>query len=406
MISFVSDFTVRALEGAELRASADLFRGSLHTEPINDVQWSHVEKLHEPGRTLGAFADGKLIGTALSFTSSLVVPGGHALPMAAVTAVGVRSDHTRRGVLTELMRVQLKSVAESGFLFAGLHASEAGIYGRFGYGIAAISRTVTVQAKRAVFRPEVPRGGEVRLLVRDEVLEQLPEIYRRVFGARPGMMGRSAGWWSMSYGRRLHGDEHFLVAVHTGPDGADGFVLYTPERDHSGDMSSEVMIRVLDLHGTPAAINDLWRYLLSIDVIGKVSAYVRPLDEPIEAMLVNQHAVSSELDDDLWLRIVDVPRALASREYQDAEPVIIEVTDRLLPNNSDRYLIGPEGAQRTPRAASLAMDVDVLAMLYLGATRASTLASVGRIEVYDPAVLPRVDRLFAADVNASCGTMF
>lgn len=402
----MSDFSVRALEGAELRAASDLFRGSLHTEPVSDDHWEYYNKLSEPGRTLGAFADGRLIGTTLSFTASLVVPGGATLPMAAVTGVGVRADYTRRGVLTELMRAQLTAAAESGYLVAGLHASEGGIYGRFGYGIATTSRSVSVERRRAELRPSVPRSGDVRLLDADEALETLPKIYDRLLGTRPGMMSRPAGWWSMAYERRLRNAEHLLIAVHTGPDGADGFVAYLPVRDSQQPMSGEVTIRVLDLMGEPAAINDLWRFLLSIDLAAKVSAWSRPLDEPVEAMLVNQHAVTSELDDDLWVRILNVPRTLASREYQPAEPVIIEVTDSLLPNNSDRYLISPEGTQRTQRAASLAMDVDALAMLYLGATRASTLAGVGRIEAYDPAVLPHADRLFATGRSAWSGTMF
>jgi predicted acetyltransferase len=402
----VSDFSVRVLEGVELRAASDLFRATVHYEPVTDEQWEYFGRLNEPGRTLGAFADGKLIGTTLAFTSSLTVPGGAALPMAAVTGVGVRSDHTRRGVLTELMRVQLTDMAKSGYLVAGLHASEGGIYGRFGYGIATTSRSVRVDRRRAEFRPSVPRGGDVRLLDPDEVLETLPTLYDRMLGTRPGMISRPASWWAMAYERRLRSTDHFLVAVHTGPDGPDGFVGYLPVRDNPQTMVGEVTIRATDLVGTPAAINDIWRYLLSIDLASNVFAWSRPLDEPVEAMLRNQHAVTSELDDDLWVRIIDVPRTLASRTYQAAEPIVIEVTDSLLPNNSDRYLIGPDGATRTPRAASLAMDVDVLAMLYLGTTRASTLASVGRIEAYDPAVLPHADRLFATDLNAWSGTMF
>jgi predicted acetyltransferase len=402
----VSDFTVRALEAAELRAASDVFRGALHAAPISDEHWNHAVKEYEPSRTFGAFVDGKLVGTTLSFASSLALPGGATAPLAAVTGVGVRADHTRRGLLTELMRTQLRAVAEAGEVFAGLHASEAGIYGRFGYGIGTTTRTITVDAKRAQFRPEVPRGGDVRLLDADEAMDRLPGIYDRLLGDRPGMMGRPAGWWSASYERRMRSEEQFLVAVHTGPDGADGFVGYFPQKDNPNSMAGEVTIRAYDLQGTPAALNDLWRYLLSVDLVSKVSAWARPLDEPLEAMLVNQHAASSELDDDLWVRIIDVPTALAARTYQDADPIVVEVRDRLLPNNSDRYRITPQGTERTKTAAVLAMDADALAMLYLGTTRASALASVGRIEVYDPAALPRADRLFATDVNSWCGTMF
>jgi len=402
----VTDFTVRVLEDAELRTSCDLFRAALHNGPISDEHWKYVVKEYEPGRTLGAFADGRLIGTAMSFGSSLALPGGATPPLAAVTGVGVRADHTRRGVLSELMRTQLIAAADAGDVFAGLHASEGAIYGRFGYGIGTTARTITVQSRRAKLRPEVPRGGEVRLLDADEVLDRVPPLYERMLGTRPGMIARPAGWWSAAYERRLRTEEHELVAVHTGPDGADGFVSYRTQKVDPNSMAGDVMIRAIDLLGTPAAINDLWRYLLSIDLVASVTVFLRPVDEPLEAMLVNQHVVRTELDDDLWVRIIDVPAALSARTYSEADPIVIEVRDRLLPTNSGRYLVGPQGTGRTDEPADLALDVDVLAMLYLGTSRASMLAGVGRIEVRDPAALPRADRLFATDVNSWCGTMF
>jgi predicted acetyltransferase len=403
----MSDFTVRVLDDGEHRAASDVFRGALHMEPVSDEHWSYLANEYEPGRVFGAFVGDRLVGTTMSLTSDLVLPGGARLPLAAVTGVGVRSDHTRRGLLTELMRTQLTSSAAAGEVFAGLHASEGGIYGRFGYGISTTARTITVQARRAEFRQEVPRGGEVRLVDADEAVERLPAIYEALRADRPGSLARPPGWWSSMTERRMRGsDEHYLVALHTGPDGADGYVAYFPMKDNPNLMAGDVTIRVNDMHGSPAAINDLWRYLLSIDLAGSVSAWSRPLDEPVEAMLVNQHVVRTELDDELWLRILNVPQALVARTYADVEPVIIEIRDRLLPNNSGRYRIGPDGARRVQSAAILELDVDALAMLYLGTTRASTLARVGRIEVYDPAALPRVDRLFATDADSWCGTMF
>lgn len=406
MIRDVADFSVRVLDSSELRASSDVFFIALHSEPLKDARWKYLERFYELGRAFGAFAGDRMVGTAMSFRSALAVPGGVALPMAAVSAVGVRADFTRRGVLTELMRTQLKDCVARGDALAGLHASEGAIYGRFGYGVGVISRTIRVESRRAQLRPEVPRSGEVRLLDRDEVLDLLPAIYDRIAGEHPGMMARPPGWWSMAYERRLYNDDQFQVAVHTGAEGPDGFVGYLPSKDNPQSIAEDVTLRVHDLQGTPSAIIDLWRFLLGVDLVREVAAFGRPMDEPIEAALVNQHVVRSELDDDLWLRIVDVPRALAARSYGDAEPIVIEVRDRLLPNNSDRYLIGPSGVDRTKRAAVLAMDVDALAMLYLGTTRASALADVGRIEAYDPKSLPLADRLFATDATAWCGTGF
>lgn len=403
----MTDFVVRPVEESELRPAYDVFTASLHRKPIPDAEWSYIQAIHEPGRTFGAFVDGRAIGVALTFASSLTVPGGRVLPCAAVTSVGVRADHTRRGVLTELMRTQLAAAAAGGDVLAGLHASEGVIYGRYGYGVATSSRVLRIQSRRAELRPDVPRGGEVRLVDADEVLALLPELYERIQRERPGMMGRPAGWWQRTYVRRLRPDEQMFVAVHTGPDGADGFALYTPAEGEPPGWDLEATLTVLDLQAAnPLARNDLWRFLLGVDLVREVVAYLRPVDEPIEAMLVNRHAVRPEVEDELWLRLVDVPAALAGRTYGDAGPVVIEVRDALLPDNSGRYRVSPHGTERTGEPADLALDVDALAMIYLGDTRASTLAEIGRVDVAEPAALRRADRLFATDVAAWCGTMF
>jgi predicted acetyltransferase len=395
------------LDEAEHRAAYDLFRRSVHSSVVSDQRWTCLARFYEPGRAWGAFTAGRLIGTAMSFRSGLALPGGADLPMAAVSGVGVRADHRRRGVLTELMRAQLTAALAAGEAFAGLRASEAGIYGRFGYGPGTIARTTRVRTTRVALRPEVPRGGEIRLLDAEEVLALVPDLYERSFGYRPGMIRRSSGWWAAAYEWRLRGDDELLVAVHTGPDGHDGFLAYRTEDPESDDPLRGATLRVLDFQaGNQAAANDLWRYLFGVDLVDQVVAYIRPLDEPLEAMLVNQHAVRAEFDDELWLRLVDVRAALAGRSYQDAEPIVIEVSDHQLPANSGRYRLGPQGAERTDDPPGLSMTVDVLATLYLGATKASALASVGRLNVTDPAALRRADRLFATDTAAWCGTLF
>ena len=47
---------------------------------------------------------------------------------------------------------------------AGLEASEAGIYGRFGYGPATVSHRLVVDRREARFLAEVPDPGGVRIV--------------------------------------------------------------------------------------------------------------------------------------------------------------------------------------------------------------------------------------------------
>lgn len=397
---------VRRITEPELRQSTTLFLGSVHEPPVPEEKWDVTARSYHVARTFGAFDDTGMIGTASSFPSTLTVPGGAVLPAAAITDVGVRTDRRRRGVLTAVMRTQLAEVAAAGEAFAILHASEPVIYGRFGYGLGTLARTITVAPRRAELRPEVPgAAGEVRFLTHDETLTLLPAAYDR-FATRAGMMGRDSVWWTFGYERRhLHG--YLRTAAHLDESGAvDGFVAYKPE-EIPGERSG-ARVRVIDFHATSQPVeNDLWRFLVGIDLVDEIVVYVRPMDDPVEAMLVNAHAVRSEIDDgELWLRLVEVPAALAARTYGAGEPVVVEVRDRHLPGNAGRYRIGPQGTERTTDEPGLSLDVDVLGMLYLGAWRVSKLAGIGRVEVHDPAALAAADRLFATADVPWCGTLF
>ena len=68
------------------------------------------------------------------------MPGGAAVPTAAVTVVTVHPPYRRRGLLTAMMAHQLEQVAKRGEPLAALWASESLIYGRFGYGPASAAR--------------------------------------------------------------------------------------------------------------------------------------------------------------------------------------------------------------------------------------------------------------------------
>jgi predicted acetyltransferase len=395
---------VRALADADLRVANTVFREALHEEPLDDAKWATLAKSYEPGRTYGAFAGETMIGTVASIGSDITVPGGAVVPMAAVTAVGVRTDHRRRGALTAMMRRQLEDSTD---VLATLHASEPTIYGRYGFGLGTVGRTFKVNRARARLRDGVPTAGTVRLVTADEAQTLLPEAYPPIQATRPGMISRPPAWWVINYERRTK-HEYLRVAVHRGVGGSvDGWVSYRPGGLTPGDPRAGSNLIVLDFQALDQTVaNDLWRYLLGIDLVDEVTAYYRPMDDPVEAMLVDLFAVRSEPEDELWLRVVDVPAALAARTYGPADAVVVEVVDALLPNNSGNYVISPQGTERTSAQAAVTMTAEVLGMVYLGTWRPSALAAVGRLTAHDKAALAAADRLFATDRPSWCGSLF
>jgi predicted acetyltransferase len=403
----VTAHDVRVLQSDEVRAAADLFTQTLHVPPANDELWQHVVGSYETGRLFGARHDGEIIGTASSFGSVLTVPGGGTVPMAAVTRVGVRSDHTRRGVLTAVLREQLADVQARGEPLAGLRATESGIYGRFGFGVASRARSLAVVRRRCAFHATAPRGGQVRMLAGSEAMKVIPPLYERLAVTRPGMITRPDAWWAVARGE-VAAPSGIQYAVHSGQHGDDGFVRYKVERHRGFADSCHGILEVTGLYGTEStAIAELWRFVLGVDLVDEVRARARPLDDPLELLLAEVDACQTRVvEDELWLRLVDVPAALAARAYQDVEPVVLEVRDRFLPTNDGVYRIGPDSVERVGTRPGLVMDVGALASLYLGDRMPSTLAATGHIEVREADALLRADRLFASAAVPWCGTLF
>src|SRR4051794_41728182 len=96
-----------------------------------------------------------MVATTGIFTRELTVPGG-LVRMPGVTLVGVLPTHRRRGLLTGLMRRQIDDIHATGEPIAALWASEAAIYGRFGYGTAARHVSVTLRTAGAGLAPAAP----------------------------------------------------------------------------------------------------------------------------------------------------------------------------------------------------------------------------------------------------------
>src|SRR3954469_5964804 len=111
-----------------------------------------------PERLLAAWTDGVAVGGGAPFPFRLSVPGGE-LDAGGVTVVGVAPTHRRRGVLSAMMRAQLAATHDRGEAVTMLFASEGGIYGRFGYGLAGLMGSVSLQKAHSALRGEPAPGA-------------------------------------------------------------------------------------------------------------------------------------------------------------------------------------------------------------------------------------------------------
>jgi predicted acetyltransferase len=109
----------------------------------------------------------------------------------------------------------------------------------------------------------------------------------------------------------------------------------------------------------------------------------------------------TEIGDQLWIRLLDLPGALEARRYATEGELVLEVTDALRPRNQGRFRLeaGPEGAACRPTRAEpdIALDVADLGAAYLGGASLATLGRAERASELTPGALLRADRLFASD---------
>jgi predicted acetyltransferase len=362
----------------------------------------------QPERMHAAWEDGKAVGGAGAFSFQLTVPGGR-LPAAGVTVVGVLPTHRRRGVLTAMMRAQLDDVHERGEPVAYLWASEATIYGRFGYGIGSFAGEFEVPRTRAAFAVPAPAGAQVRIVPLEEALELIPPIYEQVAVETAGMFARSREWWEARAladpeWRRRGGGE--LVRVVLELDGRlDGYALYRLNASFEYGSSTGKTQVVEAMAVSPAGTAAIWRYLLDVDWMDRVAAAQLPVDHPLLYLLAEPRRLRFTVGDALWVRLVDVEAALAARTYEPGEPVVLDVGDAFCPWNVGRYRVG-DGVAHTDDEADLRLDVAALGSVYLGGATFAQLARALRVEEVRPGGIARADALFRTDSAPWCPEIF
>lgn len=390
---------IRVLDSEDdLIAAANLFRTAMvGFPPLPNLQAGQISKLLEPGRTVGAFVGGQLVGTADAVTSGLTLPGGEVVRHAAVSHIGVLPSFTRKGIATALMDHQLRDIAARREVVATLRASEATIYERYGYGVASSSQTVEVQTARAALRPAVGTGAPVRLLDAAQTWDVLPRIYDGHRPSRAGTIDRPDVWWQSLRLRTESSSGPSYVAVCGQPGSESGFARYRPVDTEKWFVSDQRTVVVEDFFApTPDAYLGLLRFLLGLDLVDRVVFWMLPIDDPLPWLLVDRRAMRvSAVHDETWLRVVDAEKALAARRYADADAVTIAVNDPLLRHNSARFTIAGDGAEPTSRPAQLHVGVEGLAAVLLGGATWRGLGVAGLAEAGDPAALVLADRLFA-----------
>jgi predicted acetyltransferase len=365
---------------------------AFHHSP--DAELHRVQgSVYEPERALLAEEQGTLVAHAAAYTRELTVPGA-VLPAAHVTLVAVAPTHRRRRLLTRMMHRQLREVRDAGDEpIAVLWASEGAIYPRYGYGLAAQKLNIAVP-HRDVSLPDARGDGRLRLVEPAAAQAELAKVYESVRAERTGWSSRDERWWRfvLSDPASLRdGGSALHAAVHESSHGATGYALWRTKGEWaSTGPNGQVLVREV-VAADPDTYLGIWRLLLSVDLARSTHFGFAAVDEPLQHLVDEPRRLDGRVNESLWVRLVDLPRALAARRYAAPVDVVLEVTDTLLPENSGRWrLVGDrDTATCTPTsaAADLACDVLELGSAYLGGVSLAVLAAAGRVRELTPGAL-------------------
>ena len=192
-----------------------------------------------------------------------------------------------------------------------------------------------------------------------------------------------------------------LIAVKDGRD--VGYVVF--KRTHkwpNARPAAEVEVR--QLSGAPAARLALVRRLVNLDLAGTIKLNGFSPSDPLLSWVAGPRGLGAvQPFDSLWVRLVDLPQAVAARGYEADCDVVVEVADEPAPWNAGRWRIrvkdGAGEVTRTDDDAEVTLPVAALGAAYLGGGNLAEMLRAGTITEQRSGAARDLWRAFRTDLG-------
>jgi predicted acetyltransferase len=309
---------------------------------------------------------------------------GEPRPMGGIHAVMVHPAYRRRGYAGELMRAVLRDMRERNVSLSLLSPFAHAFYRMFGYELA--TEAIEYKLKPADL-PTSPQQAHLRAY-REEDLSTLMDLYTAEAKEHRLSVRRSEGHWKKSLSRK---DTDAAVYERNGE--VEGYILYKlsgwRDVDPRRTLSVEEMVAA-----TQRAREALYSFMAGLDPLVYGIKLFTPRGEPLHPYLKSSH-VDAKIDPDQMLRLVDVEDALGYLQRTPEAPLVLDVSDEVIPENAGEYTVAEGKVVRGAEAKeSVSLDVRQLAQLYAGYLPAGDLARHGLVRVSSPEALDLLGGLF------------
>jgi predicted acetyltransferase len=387
-------------------------RGFLDEAPT-DAQIADSRDALSERRLVGVFDPAgahpeRPVATVDSWPTELTVRPDSTLAAWAISAVTVAPTHRRRGIASALITGELRTARAAGFPVAALTVTEATIYGRWGFSPAVFTADVKIDTARAGWAGPHPQG-RLDFIDQAEIPARLGALHERARLQRPGQVRGWPGLWRRTAGLRPGADDTRKIrAVVYRDRGEDrGILVYVLGHGEGGFARHVLEVRTL------VAVDDdataaLWKYAIEHDLVASVTASLQPVDAPVRWLVADRRAVTVEVTDHEWLRILDLPRVLEARAYPAPAAVTLAVADPLgYAEGTWDVRIADGRARVTPTdgPADVHAGVGEVASALLGGVSWNALAAAGRVRG-DARALGALDAAFAAPVPPTLGIWY
>jgi len=286
------------------------------------------------------------IATSASWIGPLTLPGEQEIDAWAIAGVTTAQTHRRRGIQRQIIEAELRTAHRLGVPIAMLTVSESSIYGRYGFGVAALAAEYRVDTRDLRWTgPSV--GGRLDFIPVTRWREQAPDLFEQTRLRDPGQVQPFALRWDEIAGfAAREGDksgERFAVQYRDDAGVVRGMAIYTVSADP--EVFTRHRVNVLQV----IAVSDdsyaaIWRFFVEMDLVASLGYDLGAVDERLPWMVSNFRAVQSKPFDMQYVRVLDVPRVLEARGFESDGEVAFAVTDDLgIAGGAWRLRAGPDG---------------------------------------------------------------